>query len=157
MDTIYEYLKADHKKVANLFKQFEKAPNTTSKFDYVAMIVKELLVHAESEEATFYKKLEEYESSEGEVFHGEEEHQEIRALISEITSTPVSNNLWVEKVLELKRMVEHHVHDEEAKLFRQAKKVLTDEDAYVLREKMHDMKEKILTRLSTEEDSKNII
>jgi hemerythrin superfamily protein len=147
MDTIYDYLKADHKKVADLFKQFEKAPSATAKNDYLNMIKKELIVHAESEEATFYKELEKHRKSAEVAMHGEKEHQEIKDKINEITSISSHNEIWENKVMELKKIVEHHVNEEEGKIFREAKEVFNDYQAYVIREQMHDLKEKIPTRM----------
>lgn len=146
MDTIYDYLKADHKKVDDLFKQFEKAPTPEAKEDYVNMIIKELLVHASSEEQTFYKELEKHFKSRKDTLHGEEEHMEIKDKIKQILNITTLNKNWENKVLELKKLVKHHVKEEEGKIFRDAKKVLNDEQAYILREKMHDLKEKILSK-----------
>jgi hypothetical protein len=44
-------------------------------------------------------------------------------------------------------LVEHPVNDEEGKIFRKAKKVLSDEDSFVIREQMHDYKEKMLEKM----------
>ena len=55
--TIYEYLKTDYKKVADLFKQFEESEIKERKQAIVQMIIIELTVHAKSEEQTFYKAL----------------------------------------------------------------------------------------------------
>lgn len=150
MDTIYDYLKADHDKVADLFKQFEKAPTYQAKFDYVLYLINELLLHAEAEAETFYKALEKHSDSQEEAWHGEEEHQEIMNKVSDILSIKTLDKEWEDKVMELKKLVEHHVSEEEGKLFRHAKKVFTDYEAYVLRERMHDMKDKILRKIGSE-------
>lgn len=159
MDTIYTYLKDDHKKVDELFKQFEKTKLPEAKQDYVNFLMKELLIHTESEQATFYKELEKHQKSEDEVLHGEKEHAEIESKMAEIVAIKTPNKAWEEKVKELQKLVEHHVSEEEGKIFRQAKKVISDERAYELREQMHDMKEKILTRLDkmTNAEEKNIV
>jgi 5'-nucleotidase len=117
METIYEYLKTDHKKVAALFKQFEKADNQTAKQDFFNMIAQELTLHAESEEQTFYKELERHSSSQDEVFHGEMEHVKIKNKIAEIQAAyaqyqinkeeeilqPGAAFLFVKKLLALKQ------------------------------------------------------
>lgn len=146
MDNIYNYIKADHDKVNNLFKQFEEAPSVIAKNDYVEMIINEILIHMEVEEKTFYKELLKRHKAEDEVHHGEEEHREISAKIDEILAMPNLDKDWEDKVLELKKLVDHHVSEEEGSIFRKAKKVLDDNEAYVIREQMHDLKEKILTR-----------
>ena len=152
MDNIYDYLKADHEKVADLFKQFEKAETLNQKFDYISYLIKELLVHAEAESAIFYKALEKHYKSDEDAWHGEEEHLKIAKKIYEILDDVYLDKAWEDKILQLKKLVEHHVSEEEGKVFKHAKKVFNDDEAYILREKMHDMKERILTRIDNETD-----
>jgi hemerythrin superfamily protein len=144
MDDIYEYLKNDHKKVSELFALFEKTQDPNVKVQIVAMIVKELLLHAETEQATFYKTLEEYELSKDAAEHGEKEHKEIEDQINELTKFKDPTKVWENKVIKLKDLVAHHVKEEEGVIFNNAKKVLSEEQAYELKEKMHYMKGQIL-------------
>jgi hemerythrin superfamily protein len=145
MDDIYEYIKADHKKVAHLFEQFEKEKSSDIKVEIVTMIVKELLLHSHSEQETFYKKLEEYPASREDAEHGEEEHKEIEDQINVVVAgcaTP--NKAWETKVLELKKIVDDHVKEEEGEIFSKAKQVLDEDEALRLKEQMHTYKTRIL-------------
>lgn len=143
---IYEYLKKDHEKVANLFKQFENSPTSDHKLAFVNLLIRELIVHAESEQRTFYKYLEQFEESREIALHGQEEHNEIETLISTINKMKTLNKAWIDKVEKLKEIVEHHVKDEEGKMFRAAKKVLTEADALKIKEQMHYLKGKLLEK-----------
>ncbi len=143
MDDIYEYLKNDHKKVADLFKLFEKTKESKVKVEIVENIVQELMLHAETESATFYKLLEQYEVSHEAAEHGQEEHNEIEEMIEKVVSFKSPSKAWEAQVKQLKKLVEHHVYDEEGKIFRKAKKVLSEEDALELKYKMHYMKGQI--------------
>jgi hypothetical protein len=146
MDDIYEYLKLDHKKVAKLFSLYDTAPSAQNKLEIVQMLNQELTVHAESEENTFYKALIQHPESKKDTLHAEKEHQEIKDKLAEITKIKEINQSLDQKVHELKKLVDHHVSEEEGKIFKEAKDVFSKEEAYVLKEKMHFLKGKILVK-----------
>lgn len=143
---IYEYLKMDHKKVADLFRQFEKSELLQRKEEVMAMIAQELIVHAESEQKTFYKALQNDSENEEDIFHAEKEHKEIEEKINLILHFKSKNASWKKHVMALKELVEHHVNDEEGKIFKEAKKVLSDEDAIIIKEQMHYLKGELLLK-----------
>lgn len=146
---IYEYLKKDHRKVSELFKQFEKTKDTLYKTEIVALLAKELILHSESEENTLYKYLEHHDQTESIVKHSETEHSDITKQLAEVVKTQKTDGNWERKVKKLKELVDHHVKEEEGKLFRRAKKVLSKEEALRMKEKMHDYKEKLLNGVKT--------
>lgn len=153
---IYEYLKKDHQKVAKLFDLFKTSPSDRNRLDIIEMISKELFVHAEAEQHTFYKALELNKQAEDEIEHSEKEHHQIKSKILEILSLKKFNNLLDVKLIELQKIVEHHVNEEEGKIFRMAKKILSDEEAIFLKEKMHDCKGKLLLHYDEKEINKII-
>jgi len=136
---IYEYLERDHQKVADLFEQFEAAKGLAAKKEIIQTIAQELIVHAQSEEKTFYKVLVTYKESKKEVFHGEKEHKDIEALISIVLDTQDAPR-WEQNVRDLKELVEHHVKDEEGDMFAEARKVISSKEAYAIKEQMHTLK-----------------
>lgn len=144
MDDIYNYLKMDHNKVAKLFDLYKTAPSNKNKLEIVEMLNQELTVHAVSEEETFYKVLETYAKSKKDTLHAEKEHQEIKNKLAEVMEISHVNTELDDRVQELKKIVEHHVSEEEGKIFRDAKNVLTKEEAYIIKEQMHFLKGKLL-------------
>lgn len=144
---IYEYLKMDHEHVNSLFKQFEKSKVPARKVQIATMIAQELLVHAKSEQEMFYKALEPHFESRPEVLHGIKEHAEIEDQIIVVLDSKNMASGWQKNVEKLKDLVTHHVKEEERDIFKEAKKVLSDEEAYELKEKMHYLKQDMLRRL----------
>lgn len=144
---IYDYLKLDHEKVNQLFKQFENTKNKERRVQIVTLICQELLVHAKSEEDTFYNVLEHHSKSQGEAFHGEIEHVDIKQQIDVILGSEGTETGWLKQVEKLKKLVVHHVKEEEGTLFKKAKKVLSDTDALRLKEQMHYLKQHYLRKL----------
>lgn len=145
---IYDYLKMDHEKVAHLFKLFEKSKILKRKQEIVSRITTELLVHAHAEQEILYKKLLQFHESAEDVLHGEKEHKEIEEQIKKINSAKGAS--WEKAVLKLKDLVEHHVKEEEHEMFKQAKKVLSKDDALILKEKVHYLKGSFLLWLDKE-------
>lgn len=141
---IYEYLKKDHEAVANLFELYKTAPTEVNKLEIIDLIVQKLNLHANSEEPTFYKLLAAFQRNEGEVLHAEEEHADIKAMITALSKVESIDEAVDLQVMELKNIVDHHVSEEESTLFDSAKNVFTEEEAVIIKEKMHYFKFKLL-------------
>ncbi|TAL59066.1 MAG: hypothetical protein EPN84_11905 [Legionella sp.] len=146
---IYDYLKMDHDFVANLFKQFKNAPSALRKQQIMEMIAQELIVHAKSEQDSFYKALLQHPQSKEDAQHGKREHEEITNQINTIMNWEKPDAKWIKQVEKLQELVDHHVHEEEHSIFRHAKRVLSKEEAYILKEQMHFLKHKLLKRLGS--------
>jgi len=124
-------LKADHRKVEDLFDKFEKARDEKRKQALAREICTELTIHAMIEEEIFYP------SCEGKI-EGEEvleeayvEHDGAKVLISEIMSN-LNARFFVAKVTVLSEMIKHHVKEEEKRaegLLAQAKAAGLDMEA----------------------------
>ena len=123
-------LKADHRKVEDLFEQFEKASGESRKKQIATQICAELTVHAQIEEEIFYPacegKVEEDLLKEAYV-----EHDGAKVLIAEIEAGNPGDEFYDAKVTVLQEQIEHHVEEEEKRLegmFSQARKAGLDMD-----------------------------
>ena len=105
-------LKDDHRKVEELFEQFEKAKGDGRKEKLALEICKELTIHTMLEEEIFYPacegKVEEDLLKESFV-----EHDAAKVLIAEIEAGGPSDEFYDAKVKVLKEEIEHHVEEEE--------------------------------------------
>lgn len=124
-------LKEDHRKVEDLFAQFEKAGGDGRKQKLAQQICLELSVHATIEEEIFYPacegKVEDDLLKESYV-----EHDGAKVLIAEILAGEPSDEFYDSKVKVLQEQIEHHVEEEEKRmegLFSQARKAGLDMDA----------------------------
>ena len=140
---IYKYLKKDHDKVADLMEQVISTKDLTERQSIFETIKLELSLHADTEEQTFYKAIDDATRSkavEEKVEHANEEHDEIREYLAKLTSTPLTDELWIETFGEFKHSVTHHVEEEEGEIFEKAKKYLSHEDAVQLAKDMDVLK-----------------
>ena len=124
-------LKADHRKVEELFAAFEKASGDGRKRKLAEEICMELTVHTKIEEDVFYPacegKVEEDLLKEAYV-----EHDGAKVLIAEIEAGGPDDEFYDAKVKVLSEQIEHHVEEEEKRvegMFAQARKAGLDMDA----------------------------
>ncbi len=121
----FELLKADHQKVADLFKQIESG-SEQNKTQLFAQLKNELDVHAHIEEVIFYPALENKEESRDITLEAYEEHKVVKDLLAQLDGDSPDEE-WDAKLTVLKENVEHHVDEEEGELFSKARKVLSDD------------------------------
>ena len=125
-------LKEDHRKVEELFAQFEKARGDGRKEKLAKQICLELTVHAQIEEEIFYPACE-GRVDEALLKESFVEHDGAKVLISEIEAgNGESDEFFDAKVKVLQEQIEHHVEEEEKRgegLFAQARKADIDLDA----------------------------
>ena len=125
-------LKDDHRKVEELFEQFEKARGDDRKEMIATEICLELSVHAQIEEEIFYPACEGKVDDEL-LKESYVEHDAAKVLIAQISSgAGETDEFFDSKVKVLQEEIEHHVEEEEKRmegLFAQARKAGLDMDA----------------------------
>jgi hemerythrin superfamily protein len=113
-------LRADHKLVAGLFADFEKAESADRKRKLAEEICRELTVHAQIEEEIFYPAIRGVLHDEGEdelVPEATVEHQSLKQLIEDIENTETDDELFNARVKVLGEYVKHHVDEEQNEIF----------------------------------------
>jgi hypothetical protein len=123
MDAI-ALLKADHRKVAEWFKAYEKTSGGTRKAKLATQICAALKVHMQIEEEVFYPAF--IEATQDDDMHHEAvvEHAGARKLIAEIDASDASDDYFDAKVKVLSELIKHHVKEEEQPggMFAEARK-----------------------------------
>ena len=130
MDAI-ALLKADHRKVEDLFKKFAKAKDARTKQSLATEICTELSVHATIEEEIFYPACAD-EVEDGLRLESYVEHDSAKVLIAELVASRPGDEFYDAKMTVLREEIKHHVKEEEKPgegLFAQARKAGLDMDA----------------------------
>ena len=123
-------LKADHRKVEDLFAKFEAAKGAGKKQALAEEICLELTVHTRIEEDIFYPACE-GAVEEDLLKEAYVEHDAAKLLITEIEAGGPDDEFYDAKVKVLSEMIEHHVKEEEQRvegMFAQARKAGLDMD-----------------------------
>jgi len=130
MDAI-AMLKADHRKVEEIFAAFEKATSKAKKQALAEQACLELKVHTVIEEEIFYPACK-GEIEEDLLKEAYVEHDSAKQLINEIEAGGPEDDFYDSKVKVLSEMIEHHVEEEEKRsegMFSQARAAGLDMDA----------------------------
>ncbi len=136
-------LKADHRKVENLFEKFEVARGADKKQLLVKQICTELTIHTMLEEEIFYPACR-GEIEDDLVNEAYVEHDGAKVLIAELESSEPSEEFYDAKVKVLSEQIEHHVEEEEKRsdgMFSQARAAKLDMDE--LGERMQARKDEL--------------
>ena len=142
-----ELIKADHRTVEKLFREFEEAGDRAykTKQELVGQIVEELEVHATIEEETYYPAVEAKAKKEGKELIAEavEEHHVVKILLGELGSMSSQDEAFDAKVTVLMENVRHHVEEEESELLPQSEKILGTDELTRLGEEMAARKQQL--------------
>lgn len=139
-------LKADHRKVEELFEQFEKTRIAGRKHAIAHEICVELKIHTSIEEEIFYPAFRGIieDNVLNEAYVG---HDGAKILINDIEAGSPEDDFYDAKVKVLSEEIKHHVHEEEMPsegMFAQCRR--TDVDLVILRDQMLARKEELLAR-----------
>lgn len=143
-------LKADHRKVEDLFEKFKAATSASRKQALAHEICVELKIHTLIEEEIFYpafRGLIEHDTLD----EAYVEHDGAKVLINDIEAGSPDDAFYDAKVKVLSEEIKHHVHEEEMPsegMFAQCRK--TDVDLVALRDAMAARKKELLAQAKTD-------
>jgi hypothetical protein len=122
-------LKADHRKVEELFEKYESA--RSKKTDIAKQICMELTIHTMIEEEIFYPACREAGVESDIMDEANVEHDGAKALIAELESGSPEDEFYDAKVKVLSEEIKHHVKEEEKRggIFSGARQAELDLDA----------------------------
>jgi hemerythrin superfamily protein len=138
-----ELLKADHRKVQDLFQKYENTSDQKTKQQIAAQVFTELEAHAQLEETVFYPAFAQEADQEGKqlVEEARQEHQTVKDLIAELRDLD-DHEEFAAKFQELMENVEHHVQEEEHEMFPKAEEEL-EAQLEDLRDEMQELKQQL--------------
>jgi hemerythrin superfamily protein len=123
---------ADHKKVKKLFSDFNNLKEEGSEEDKTTLveeICKELKIHAELEEEIFYPAVRKAIDEPDLMDEALVEHAGAKDLIAQLEEASPDDDLYDAKVTVLGEQIDHHVKEEEGKMFPKAQRAKVDTEA----------------------------
>lgn len=143
-------LKADHRKVEDLFAKFQKLNDEAKKWEIAQQICDELKIHASIEEEMFYPAFE--GKIDDDLYHeAYVEHDGAKVLINDIMASGGKGEFFDAKVTVLCEEIDHHVKEEEKPsegLFAQARD--TGVDMVELRDRLLARKQELQAQAESE-------
>ena len=123
---------ADHKKVKKLFSDFNNLKEEGSEEDKATLveeICNELKIHAELEEEIFYPAVRKAIDEADMMDEALVEHAGAKDLIAQLEEASPDDDLYDAKVTVLGEQIDHHVKEEEGKMFPKAQRAKLDTEA----------------------------
>jgi hemerythrin superfamily protein len=142
-------LKADHRSVEKLFKEFESAGDRAfaTKSKVVSEIIRELSVHAEIEELLFYPAASKAAAqTKSMVLESLEEHLAAKRLLADLEKMEPTDERFDAKVTVLIEMIRHHVSEKEDDLFPKVAAGLSGDRLNELGDELEEAKAVVPTR-----------
>src|SRR5690349_24432504 len=119
----FNLLKADHRKVEELFSQLESASGGAAKMRVFEQIRTELELHTHIEETIFYPALEEPKQTHELTLEAYDEHGVVKKLLQVLSRAKSPTDEWEAQAKVLQENVQHQVEEEESELFKEANAV----------------------------------
>ena len=141
---IYTILKNDHEELKGLL---DELVSLESEDDYRMVLIEQinnaLVPHSRAEESVFYNAIRAVGSDKSDVMHSYKEHIEAEALLQGLKLKDLTNLNWKQNALKLKEALEHHISEEEGKIFSDAKTIFSDEEARMMGDAFKKLKESV--------------
>lgn len=137
-----ELLKADHKKVKNLFEKADDLEGGKLKvvFD---QIKGELETHTYIEETIFYPAVDKLQELKDMVRESLKEHNQVKKQLKELENMTPDDEAFEQRFEELMECVEHHAEEEEeGKMFPQLQKLMSAAELEQLGRELEAAKQK---------------
>jgi hemerythrin superfamily protein len=135
-----ELLKADHRRVNDLFNLIELETELPKRRNIFKEITSELELHMHIEELVLYAFFSKQKGFGNKVEHSYDEHQEVKSLLLEI-QVQSNENEFDNLVGELVKSVRHHVREEENDLFPKMETILSTQEWETLGQKLQEAKQ----------------
>jgi hemerythrin superfamily protein len=142
--TIIEMLREDHRKVKDLFEEFENTEDSKEKQQIVGKALAELQVHAKLEEEIIYPAIRSEIEEQDLMDEALEEHHVVHTLVAELKKMKPSSERYDAKFTVLGESVKHHIKEEEGQMLPKAEKC--DIDWEDLTNQVMKRKEQLMTR-----------
>jgi hemerythrin superfamily protein len=145
---IFELLKADHRKAEEIFAEIESTKSSKKLDQGFQQLYKELSLHSQAEELTFYPSIRNHEGTDELLEEAEEEHTEVKVMLEQMKSLDSSSAEFKEKISQLKDAVQHHVQEEENEVFPKVRKMMKEEELNQLVKEFQEVKNKLQDQIS---------
>ena len=110
-------LHKDHQEVKSIFKQLIKNEESSKRKELCEELQEELIPHMKAEEKAVYTQLMDKKMSKEHALEGLEEHHAAEMVLKELLALDPGDERFKAKATVLKEMIEHHIEEEEDKIF----------------------------------------
>lgn len=143
MNTFFQMIKKDHVEVKGILGQLTETKESKKREQLFLKLKEELVPHMKAEESAFYAPLSAKKEAHEDALEGIEEHHVSEMVLKELEAMPKSEDRWGAKISVFKELVEHHIQEEESKIFKSAEKAFEKNEFEAIFKKFDQEKQKI--------------
>lgn len=127
---IYDLLRQDHTEVKSMLNDLIKLDqNDEYRFILMQEIKNALIPHSRAEESVFYNAIRAVDADKSVVAHSYQEHLEAETMLRTLLVKDKTNLDWRSTAKKLQQALEHHISEEEGRVFAEARKIFTPQEA----------------------------
>ena len=143
-------LKKDHRVLSGLFWSIQQTTNPSIRKSIFTQIQRQLDIHLQAEEEFFYPAVRNLYTTiaEDQVDEATRDHQRIKSLLHEISTTDPNSYAFMSRVNELKETLQQHVEEEENKIFPLALNNMSNQELDYIGRRIHERKTELKERLA---------
>jgi len=125
---VIEILKQEHEMVLSQLSELSSIGTSNREQKYNSM-KENLIPHMIGEEKSLYPRLEEDSDMRDMALESIEEHNAVKTLLSQLDGASASEeDVWVAKLKVIEENVEHHISEEEEKIFPQMQQKMSSDE-----------------------------
>ncbi|MFW6235226.1 MAG: hemerythrin domain-containing protein [Desulfovibrionales bacterium] len=134
-------LRHDHQEVKDIFKKMVKSSNESHRRELCNSLREEILPHMEGEERHIYPSLMSTKEAKADSLESLEEHKAAQTVLNELVEMDPSDERFIAKAKVLREMIEHHIKEEEDKIFDHLEDMKSDSELDDLLKQFNQTKE----------------
>lgn len=141
---LWQLIKHDHDNVDELFRQILSQSSGGLRDRLFRQLKDELDLHTKVEEDLLYPALAQFEETRKFLPDARSEHTEMKKRLEALRQGDKDSEQWAQRFSELKALVQHHVRNEEDKIFPAARQVIDAARAEELKHQIEREKTAVL-------------
>ena len=140
---VYQILMQDHRTVEQIFVEIEAtADSEVERRELLFRKLRKVVEgHTVVEENILYPEIEKYPATKELVAEAFDEHADFEETLQEISELPTDKNEWLERINELRDVINEHVNKEENRMFPAARREIDERRAEELGRQIQQLKE----------------
>ncbi len=147
-EKLFDAIRKDHHEVKGIFEKMLHAKKFELREELIEKLQSEIVPHMRAEEKALYTTLrEDCSECREDVLESFEEHHAARLILNELQELSPDDERFLAKTMVLKEIVEHHMKEEEGKLFEDIRHAMDEKKGEQVLQQFMQEKERIRKKL----------
>lgn len=124
---LFDLLKQDHRQAESMMQQLSTLPQNERETIFLDLH-DALLQHMQLEEQFLYPRLQSFQECTSLIQDAMKEHQEAKSFLQQMDRMDINTQEFISTLQKLQQGVQHHIQEEENKVFPKAQQLLSSND-----------------------------